>query len=130
MKMDNKNQTQTSVQAPTETVKLEVRSKSDKGFNRAGYHFSPEPVEIDVDVEKAQRIVDEPQLFVRQLGGPTITPTDPDRHGLFRDRGSLVSQPATPAPVNVTPQPTLTTEPTPNAPRTEPEAGGRPPRGR
>lgn len=96
--------TKTTQEAPAETkVKLEVRSKSDKGFFRAGHHFGPTPVEVEVSPEDAERIRNEPQLLVRGVGAGTTAPIAP-------------------APIHVTPEPGLTKptlEPTPTPEATD-----------
>lgn len=67
-------------------VRLEVRSKNEKGSFRAGKHFGPEIVEVEVSEADAKRIEAEPQLFSKRLGAGSPKPA--------------------PAPVNVTPEPT------------------------
>lgn len=52
-------------------IKLEVRSKSENGFRRAGRHWGPDPVEVELEDDQAEQVMRETQLFVRRLdGGP------------------------------------------------------------
>lgn len=65
-------------------VRLEVRSKGEKGFRRAGMHFGPEPVEVELEEAQAQAVLNESMLFVRRLDGgvPAAPPAPPATSGL------------------------------------------------
>lgn len=51
------------------SVRLEVRSRGDKGFRREGRLWTPDPVEDSFTEEAAQRLLNEPQLIVRKISG-------------------------------------------------------------
>lgn len=53
-------------------IKLEVRSKSENGFRRAGRHWGPDPVEVELEDEQAEQVMRESQLFVRRLDGGSM----------------------------------------------------------
>lgn len=53
---------------PGKTVELEVRSRGEAGFRRAGRFFGPDPVEDSFTEDTARILRNEPQLLVRDLG--------------------------------------------------------------
>ena len=59
-------------------VRLEVRSRSDRGFRRVGRLFGQDPIE-DSFTEDAARILEtEPQLIVRRLGAAPAAAPPPE----------------------------------------------------
>jgi hypothetical protein len=72
---DTKDTDKPQPESEQPTVRLEVRSKSPDGFRRAGRFFGPDPVEDSFAQDVADRLRNETQLFVRDVGAPLKKPT-------------------------------------------------------
>jgi len=51
------------------SVRLEVRSRGERGFRREGRLWGTDPIEESFTEEAAQRLLNEPQLIVRKISG-------------------------------------------------------------